>query len=705
MSTSLQLVFSIVSGDTVTLNLSGGTITSINWGDGTTNTTLSHTYASTGSYTVDVSGNGVTNFNGTNAQGSITACNSFGEIGLTNLDNAFVDASITIVPSSLPTTSQITSMVNMFYSAGSFNQNISGWDVSHVTNMDHMFYGTYFNQPIGNWDVSSVTNMFCMFQRARSFNQNIGNWDISNVTEMYQMLYESGLSITNYNALLIGWAAQTVQPNVRLGASGLTYSTPALAAHNTLTSAPNNWTILDDTYYQPPLQLVFSISNGNSGDTITLNLIGGTITSINWGDGTTNTDLSHTYASDGSYNVAVLGNDVTEFHGLDQGIQYLTGCTSFGEIGLTDLRSAFTGPVFTGASNLTTAPTSLPTTSQVTNMNYMFYGTTSFNQDISGWDVSHVTTMDGMFAYSGFNQPIGGWNVSNVTNPGYMFYNATSFNQDISGWTTTNATRMVWMFKNASSFNQNIGSWNVSTVTQMDNMLDGTALSITNYNALLIGWAAQNVQSGVTLGADGLTYTQPARAAHNTLTSAPKNWTINGDTYLPPPICFKEDTKILTTKGYLPIQELRQGDLIKTINHGYVPICMIGKKELYHPASKERIKEQLYKCSKDQYPEIFEPLIITGCHSILLDEFDNEEQRQETIRINGDTYITDNYWRVPACADQKATVYETPGTYTIYHLALENDDYYMNYGIYANGLLVETCSKRYLKELSNMELL
>ena len=26
----------------------------------------------------------------------------------------------------------------------------------------------------------------------------------------------------------------------------------------------------------------------------------------------------------------------------------------------------------------------------------------------------------------------------------------------------------------------------------------------------------------------------------------------------------------------------------------------------------------------------------------------------------------------------------------------------MNYGIYANGLLVETCSKRYLKELSNM---
>jgi hypothetical protein len=50
-------------------------------------------------------------------------------------------------------------------------------------------------------------------------------------------------------------------------------------------------------------------------------------------------------------------------------------------------------------------------------------------------------------------------------------------------------------------------------------------------------------------------------------------------------------------------------------------------------------------------------------------------------------------------------VYETPGTYTIYHLALEHDDYYYNYGIYANGLLVETCSKRYLQELANMELI
>jgi hypothetical protein len=52
-----------------------------------------------------------------------------------------------------------------------------------------------------------------------------------------------------------------------------------------------------------------------------------------------------------------------------------------------------------------------------------------------------------------------------------------------------------------------------------------------------------------------------------------------------------------------------------------------------------------------------------------------------------------------------ASVYEKEGIFTIYHFALENDDTRMNYGIYANELLVETCSKRYLKEISNMELI
>ena len=169
--------------------------------------------------------------------------------------------------------------------------------------------------------------------------------------------------------------------------------------------------------------------------------------------------------------------------------------------------------------------------------------------------------------------------------------------------------------------------------------------------------------------------------------------------------CFLETSQILTDQGYKQIKELKKGDLVKTVNHGFQPIVMIGKRDIVHSALEERIKDQLYQCSPNQFEEVFDDLVITGCHSILVDGFISEEQRQKTIEVNGDTYVTDGKYRLPACVDLRTSVYPVPGTYTIYHLALENDNYYFNYGIYANGLLVETCSKRYLKELSGMELL
>lgn len=171
---------------------------------------------------------------------------------------------------------------------------------------------------------------------------------------------------------------------------------------------------------------------------------------------------------------------------------------------------------------------------------------------------------------------------------------------------------------------------------------------------------------------------------------------------IPSIVCFKEDAQIFTDKGYILVQDLRKGDLIKTIKHGYKPIDLIGRKRIYHPALKERIKDQLYECSQIEYPELFEPLVVTGCHSILVDGFVNEEQKEQVIKVNGNTYVTDNKYRLPACVDPRSSVYEPSGNYMIYHFALENNDEFMNYGIYANGLLVETCSKRYLKELSDM---
>jgi uncharacterized repeat protein (TIGR03803 family) len=158
--------------------------------------------------------------------------------------------------------------------------------------------------------------------------------------------------------------------------------------------------------------------------------------------------------------------------------------------------------------------------------------------------------------------------------------------------------------------------------------------------------------------------------------------------------CFKEDTRILTKEGYKPIQTLKRGDLVKTLLHDFLPIHMIGKQIIIHEACSERIKDQLYSGPDD--------IVLTGCHSILVDSYATKDQCDRSKDVNKGIFLTDKKYRLPACVDERFEVYNVPGTYTVYHLALENDNMFTNYGIYANGLLVETCSKNYLENRSNM---
>ena len=168
--------------------------------------------------------------------------------------------------------------------------------------------------------------------------------------------------------------------------------------------------------------------------------------------------------------------------------------------------------------------------------------------------------------------------------------------------------------------------------------------------------------------------------------------------------CFMEGSKILTNKGYQLIENLRNGDLIKTLKNGYLPIVMIGKSEIYNSGNEERIKNRLYNLSCKNYPKLTEDLVLTGCHSILVDTLTDTQ----IIEMGGEEkrlYMTDDKLRLFCYLDSLSDPYDKEGIFTIYHIALENENYYGNYGIYANGLLVETCSIRYLKELSNMILI
>lgn len=180
------------------------------------------------------------------------------------------------------------------------------------------------------------------------------------------------------------------------------------------------------------------------------------------------------------------------------------------------------------------------------------------------------------------------------------------------------------------------------------------------------------------------------------------------DTYYlyPTAPCFLEGTTILCqvdgVEKYVPVEHLTKGSLVKTSRDGFKKVVAVGKGSIINPGNDERIEDRLYKCSISKYPALTEDLYITGCHSVL--EFPiTEKQKEETIKHLGKLYVTDKKYRLMACVDERAEPWNSAGTYTIYHFALENTDDGMNYGVYANGrLLVETCAIRTLLSRSNM---
>jgi len=373
----------------------------------------------------------------------------------------------------LPNLQNVNSMFEMFDGANSFNDDISGWNTSAITDMSFMFGGaSSFNQDIGIWDTSSVTDMSFMFANSGSFNQDISNWDTSAVTNMGAMF--SGAS--NFNQDIDNWNTSSV---TNMGAM--------FSGASSFNQSIGNW----DTSVVTIMANMFTNASSFDQDI------------SNW-DTSAVTTMRFMFGNAQSFNQDISNWDTSAVTDM---LQMFSSATSFNQ----DI----------GNWN----------TTSVTNMVGMFSNASSFDQDINSWDTSSVTIMFAMFEdATSFNQDISNWDTALVSNMPNMFDGATSFNQDISNWDISAVTNMSDMFLDANSFNQNLGNWNLNPNVNLTSIFDNSGIDCDNYTATLVGWEANNPSvTNRNLGAAGMNYGTSAVVARDILTND-RGWTINGDT-------------------------------------------------------------------------------------------------------------------------------------------------------------------------------
>lgn len=126
--------------------------------------------------------------------------------------------------------------------------------------------------------------------------------------------------------------------------------------------------------------------------------------------------------------------------------------------------------------------------SGIEDFSQLFYNRTSFDQDISNWDVSSGTNFSYMLANTSFDSDISGWDMGSATNIAGMFASNTAFNRDISSWDVSSVTLFNQVFSGAS-FNQDISSWDVSSGTTFRAMFENNTV----FDNDISSWSVQSV--------------------------------------------------------------------------------------------------------------------------------------------------------------------------------------------------------------------
>ena len=411
-----------------------------------------------------------------------------------NMNEMFRGASVFNGDVSLWQTGLVTNMNYMFREATAFNQNVGTWDTANVTGMYNMFHkASSFNQNIGQWDTGKVTTMHRMFDRAESFNQDLSKWNIENVT-----------ANSDFDALATAWCGKTFPNNGRpigitpqLSAGCVSECSAVSEDEWALAASASNWVckVAGQEYEYADFHILTA-----SVTDVCANAVDKVPTEENGGQGLI-------CSSDGSTVRAIYDWD-NAYDGEKAPIK-LAWLTSVEQIGsrsgscsdeiktvagrcanqLSSGKSAFRGMFGEGGVGIRNL-----NIDNLISLEEMFYGARGFNEDVTGWDISHVENLRRLFEGTNFDRNIGDWNTSAVTNMEATFYN-TPFNQDISDWDTSQVERMGWMFHKATQFDQDISRWNTSKVRSMRSMFQNTA----QFN--------QNISTQPVTGENGEAYT------------------------------------------------------------------------------------------------------------------------------------------------------------------------------------------------------
>ncbi|MBW9282219.1 BspA family leucine-rich repeat surface protein [Lactococcus laudensis] len=113
--------------------------------------------------------------------------------------------------------------------------------------------------------------------------------------------------------------------------------------------------------------------------------------------------------------------------------------------------------------------------------------------DLSGWNVSNVTTMASMFNGANKLQTLDttGWNPEKVTTMNSMFYNATALNTitGTANWQTDAVTNLGYTFVGTALTNLDLSGWNTAAVTNMGYTFNNSPLVTID----LKGWTTASI--------------------------------------------------------------------------------------------------------------------------------------------------------------------------------------------------------------------